>query len=541
MVQEGPPTQETRREQLFLAAHGISKTYSDGTEALKTVDLEIRRGEIVGLLGENGAGKTTLTKILSGLLPPTEGRVESPRGSVRFGSPREAMEFGIGMVHQHFALVGPFTATENVALGHEHPFSRVRLAHTRERLEALMEESGLHVPLDIPIEKLAVGEQQRVEILKVLSRDVDLLILDEPTSVLTPLEVDDLFDLLRKLRTQGKSIILITHKLKEVQSITDRIVVLRRGKLVGDVETPNATTEQLARLMVGQAVEAGASAVELRDEVLPVRRDRERAGPKGQAAIVLHVENLTARASTGEIAVEGVSFDVHAGEIFGVAGVEGNGQTELVECLTGLRAPRQGSATIRGTDILGKDPKDIYRLGVAHIPEDRWEVGLILPFTLAENAILGIHRWKRFRGPLRILRRQAVQKHVTELMERFEIRATGPNAPAKSLSGGNQQKLIVGRELAKDPEVIVAAQPTRGLDVASAKYIRELLEQMRGKGRAILLVSADLDEVLALSDRVAIMYEGRFMAVCAPSELTREKIGMLMGGVASASEEVCSA
>ena len=541
MVQEGPPTQETRREQLFLAAHGISKTYSDGTEALKTVDLEIRRGEIVGLLGENGAGKTTLTKILSGLLPPTEGRVESPRGSVRFGSPREAMEFGIGMVHQHFALVGPFTATENVALGHEHPFSRVRLAHTRERLEALMEESGLHVPLDIPIEKLAVGEQQRVEILKVLSRDVDLLILDEPTSVLTPLEVDDLFDLLRKLRTQGKSIILITHKLKEVQSITDRIVVLRRGKLVGDVETPNATTEQLARLMVGQAVEAGASAVELRDEVLPVRRDRERAGPKGQAAIVLHVENLTARGSTGEIAVEGVSFDVHAGEIFGVAGVEGNGQTELVECLTGLRAPRQGSATIRGTDILRKDPKDIYRLGVAHIPEDRWEVGLILPFTLAENAILGIHRWKRFRGPLRILRRQAVQKHVTELMERFEIRATGPNAPAKSLSGGNQQKLIVGRELAKDPEVIVAAQPTRGLDVASAKYIRELLEQMRGKGRAILLVSADLDEVLALSDRVAIMYEGRFMAVCAPSELTREKIGMLMGGVASASEEVCSA
>jgi simple sugar transport system ATP-binding protein len=541
MAQEGPPSPETRQEQPFLVAHGISKTYSDGTEALKTVNLEIRRGEIVGLLGENGAGKTTLTKILSGLLPPTEGRVESPQGSVRFGSPREAMEFGIGMVHQHFALVGPFTATENVALGHEHPLSRVRLAKTRERLEALMEESGLHVPLDVPIEKLAVGEQQRVEILKVLSRDVDLLILDEPTSVLTPLEVDDLFDLLRRLRARGKSIILITHKLKEVQSVTDRIVVLRHGKLVGNVKTSDATTEQLARLMVGQALEAGTSAVELRDEALPVRRDRERAGPEGKTAIVLHVENLIARGSTGKIAVEGVSFDVHAGEIFGVAGVEGNGQTELVECLTGLRASRQGTAFIRGTNILGKDPKDIYRLGVAHIPEDRWEVGLILPFTLAENAILGIHRWERFRGPLRMLRWQAVQKHVTELMDRFEIRATGPNAPAKSLSGGNQQKLIVGRELAKDPEVIVAAQPTRGLDVASAKYIRELLEQMRGKGRAILLVSADLDEVLALSDRVAIMYEGRFMAVCAPSELTRERIGMLMGGVTSTSVEVCSA
>lgn len=542
MTQGGPSTQEARLGQLFLAAHGISKTYSDGTEALKTVDLEIRRGEILGLLGENGAGKTTLTKILSGLLPPTKGRVESPRGRVRFGSPREAMEFGIGMVHQHFALVGPFTATENVALSHDHPFSGVRLTQTRERLEALMEESGLRVPLDVPIEKLAVGEQQRVEILKVLSRDVDLLILDEPTSVLTPLEVDDLFDLLRRLRARDKSIILITHKLKEVQSVTDRIVVLRHGELVGDVKTTDATTEQLARLMVGQVLDAGASAVELRDEELPVRRDRERTGrPKDGAAIVLHVENLTARGSTGKIAVEAVSFDVHAGEILGVAGVEGNGQTELVECLTGLRAPRQGIATIRGTDILRKDPKDIYRLGVAHIPEDRWEVGLILPFTLAENAILGIHRWERFRGPLHILRWQAVQKHVAELMERFEIRATGPNAPAKSLSGGNQQKLIVGRELAKDPEVIVAAQPTRGLDVASAKYIRELLEEMRGKGRAILLVSADLDEVLALSDRVAIMYEGKFMVVCAPSELTRERIGMLMGGVTSANEEVCRA
>lgn len=540
MAQKSLPPGKASRE-VFLAAHGISKTYSDGTEALKGVDLEICRGEIIGLLGENGAGKTTLTKILSGLLPPTAGRVESPRGRVRFGSPREAMEFGIGMVHQHFALVGPFTATENVALGHERPFSRVRLAQTRERLEALMEESGLHMPLDVPIEKLAVGEQQRVEILKVLSRDVDLLILDEPTSVLTPLEVDDLFNLLRKLRVHGKSIILITHKLKEVQSVTDRIVVLRHGKLVGDIRTTDATTGQLARLMVGQALEVGASAVELRDDALPVRRDRERAGPRDEAAIVLHVENLMARGGTGEIAVDGVSFDVHAGEIFGVAGVEGNGQTELVECLTGLRPPRQGTAAIRGTDILRKDPKDIYRLGVAHIPEDRWEVGLVLPFTLAENAILGIHRWKRFRGPLHILRWQVVQKHVAELMERFEIRATGPGAPAKSLSGGNQQKLIVGRELAKDPDVIVAAQPTRGLDVASAKYIRELLEQMRGKGRAILLVSADLDEVLALSDRVAIMYEGKFMVVCDPSGLTRERIGMLMGGVTSASEEVCRA
>ena len=537
MVQVDQTPRAVGTSELFLAAHGISKTYSDGTEALKRVDLEIHHGEIIGLLGENGAGKTTLTKILSGLLPPTEGRVESPRGSVRFASPREATDFGIGMVHQHFALVGPFTAAENVALSHERPFTRIRLAKSLERLKALMEESGLHVPLDVPIEKLAVGEQQRVEILKVLSRDVDLLILDEPTSVLTPLEVDNLFELLHKLRGQGKSIILITHKLKEVQSITDRIVVLRHGELVGNVRTSEATTEHLARLMVGEALEQAADAVELRDDALPVRRDEVLDDIEKE--IVLHVEKLVSRGNTGEIAVDGVSFDVHAGEIFGIAGVEGNGQSELVECLTGLRVPTQGKATILGTDILGKDPREIYRLGVAHIPEDRWEVGLVLPFTLAENAILGIHRWEQFRGPLRTIRWGAVQQHVRALMKRFEIRATGPSAPAKSLSGGNQQKLIVGRELAKDPAVIVASQPTRGLDVASAKYIRDLLVDMRNRGRAVLLVSADLDEVLARSDRVAIMYEGRFMTVCRPAELDRETVGMLMGGVTSGAKEVC--
>ena len=536
MIQEAQTDLAARADDLFLAAHGISKTYSDGTEALKRVDVEIYQGEVIGLLGENGAGKTTLTKILSGLLPPSEGRVESPRGSVRFGSPREAMEFGIGMVHQHFALVGPFTAAENVTLSHERPFSRIQLGRTREQLESLMEESGLHVPLDVPVEKLAVGEQQRVEILKVLSRNVDLLILDEPTSVLTPLEVDDLFDLLRRLRSRDKSIILITHKLKEVQSITDRIIVLRHGELVGDIKTSEATTEHLARLMVGQAFEASTDAVELHDEELPVRRDE--AQVKSTSEVVLQVKDLVARGNTGKIAVDHVSFDIHAGEIFGIAGVEGNGQSELVECLTGLRDAREGFASIRGTSILGRDPREIYSLGVAHIPEDRWEVGLVLPFTLAENAILGIHRWERFRGPAHIIRRRAVQRHVRELMDRFEIRATGPNAPAKSLSGGNQQKLIVGRELAKDPAVIVASQPTRGLDVASAKYIRDLLADMRDRGRAVLLVSADLDEVLARSDRVAIMYEGRFMTVCRPAELDREMVGMLMGGVTTVSKEV---
>jgi len=516
----------------FLRAEKITKVYSDGTVALKEASLEIHPHEIIGLLGENGAGKTTLTKILSGLLPPTRGRVISPKGAVHFTSPREALDFGIGMVHQHFALVGTFTAAENVALGFERPFSRLQLAKTIENLEALMEESGLQIPLDVPVEKLAVGEQQRVEVLKVLSRNVDLLILDEPTSVLTPLEVDELFVLLRQLRDAGKSIILITHKLKEVQDITDRIVVLRQGEMVGDVKTADATTERLAQLMVGQAAEI--EAVELSDTELPVRRVLKAVDRSKDS--ILHVEHLTVRGNTGDIAVDDISFDIYGGEIFGIAGVEGNGQTELVESLTGLRVPTSGKATIKGTNILGIDPRKIYELGVAHIPEDRWELGLVLPFTLAENAILGVHRWKEFRGFLSVLRWGKINKHVRELMDRFEIRASGPGAPAKSLSGGNQQKLIVGRELAKDPAIIVAAQPTRGLDIGSAHYIRQTLVDMREKGRAILLVSADLDEVLAHADRVAIMYEGRFMEVCSPDELDREKVGMLMGGVTAAKE-----
>lgn len=534
VAQMSTPVQTPRvgnQDGYYLRAEKITKAYSDGTVALRKVDLEIQPYEILGMLGENGAGKTTLTKILSGLLPPTEGRVLSPRGTVRFGSPREALDFGIGMVHQHFALVGTFSAAENVTLSHRRPFSRLQIAKTKERLEALMEESGLHVPLDVPVEKLAVGEQQRVEILKVLSREVDLLILDEPTSVLTPLEVDELFELLRRLKDEGKSIILITHKLKEVGSVTDRIVVLRNGELVGDVRTAETPSEQLARLMVGETLQAeGERALELREEELP-QREPVREKPEREGEGVLHVEHLAVKGETGEIAVEGLSFDVYGGEIFGVAGVEGNGQTELVEALTGLRVPIKGIAAINGTNVLGKDPREIYRLGVAHIPEDRWVLGLVLPFTLAENAILGVQRWEAFRGPLSFLRWPKVYQHVRELMDRFNIQATGPTAPAKSLSGGNQQKLIVGRELAKDPDIIVASQPTRGLDIGAAHYIRKVLLEMREKGRAILLVSADLDEVLALSDRVAIMYEGRFMTVAAPSELDREQIGLLMGGV----------
>jgi simple sugar transport system ATP-binding protein len=282
--------------------------------------------------------------------------------------------------------------------------------------------------------------------------------------------------------------------------------------------------------MVGKALDGETTAVELSADELPRGGAQTKKGERKD--VVLHVADLVAKGNTSETAVENLSFDVHGGEIFGIAGVEGNGQSELVECLTGLRPAVSGVATIRGTNILGKDPRVIYKLGVAHIPEDRWRLGLVLPFTLAENAILGVHRWEEFRGPMSFLRWNKINRHVRELMDRFEIQATGPSAPAKSLSGGNQQKLIVGRELAKNPAIVVASQPTRGLDIGAAKYIRDLLVEMRNNGRAILLVSADLDEVLALSDRMAIMYEGRFMTTCCPGTLNREQIGMLMGGVA---------
>jgi len=512
----------------ILRAEKITKVYPDGTVALLDVDLEVRSGEILGLLGENGAGKTTLTKIISGLLPPTRGRVVSPQGPVRFSRPREALAFGIGMVHQHFALVGTLTAVENVALVHPGAGSPPRYERVRRLVEKLMAESGLRVPLDVPVEKLAVGEQQRVEILKVLSRNVQLLILDEPTSVLTPVEVDELFGFLSHLRQQGKSIILITHKLKEVLALADRIAVLRRGKLAGELTLAQASPEKLAQLMVGEATPRKA-AVELQVGETVAERGQPQAG---HGSVVLEVQNLTVPGDVQGLAVQGVSFAVREGEILGIAGVEGNGQSELVEALTGLRRAKGGQARIRGVGILNRDPRQIYRLGVAHIPEDRWKLGLVLPFTLAENAILGVHRWKEFRGPLGALRWRRIQRHVRSLIGQFGIQASGTMAPARSLSGGNQQKLIVGRELAKDPAVIIASQPTRGLDIGAAQYIRELLVQMKEGGRAILLVSADLDEVLSLSDRVAVMYGGKFMAVGSPGEFDRQRIGLLMGGVA---------
>jgi len=500
----------------IIEMKGIVKIYSDGTKALKGVDLTVYEGEILGLLGENGAGKTTLMKILFGMLHPTSGKIYIRGEEVQFKSPSDAIAHGIGMVHQHFTLVEVFDALHNIILGMEGHglLSKIDVKKAREKLQKLMDDLNFQVPLDVPIEELPVGVQQRIEILKMLFRDVDVLILDEPTAVLTPLEVEELFRVLKHLREEGKTIIFISHKLNEVIELTDRVTVIRKGEVVGTVETKDATPQLLARMMVG------------RDVVLRIEKPPKEAGEP-----ILKVENLHVRGDRGEEAVKSLSFEVRAGEIFGIAGVEGNGQTELIEAITGLRKPESGKIELNKVDITGRGPKELYELGMAHIPEDRTHMGLILDMTVTENTMLGLQWKKEFQRWRGVINWRRARKHAKALIEEFDISAPGTEAPVKSLSGGNQQKLIVAREVSKAPVLIVAAQPTRGVDVASTEYIRNYLVKLRNEGKAVLLVSADLDEVIQLSDRMGIIYEGEFMGVVRPEEVTTEEIGMMMGGI----------
>jgi len=500
----------------IIEMKGIVKIYPDGTKALKGVDFSVKKGEIHGLLGENGAGKTTLMKILSGMLHPTEGKIFVNGKEVRFKSPADALANGIGMVHQHFTLVDVFDGLHNIILGMEGHglFSKIDVEKAKEKLQKLMDELNFQVPLDVPVENLPVGVQQRIEILKTLYRDVDVLILDEPTAVLTPIEVKELFDVLRKLKSQGTTIIFISHKLREVMEITDRVTVLRKGEVIGTVNTSETSPKELAKMMVGREV------------VLRIEKPPKEAGKP-----VLEVKDLWVKGDRGEDAVKGLTFEVRAGEIFGIAGVEGNGQTELIEAISGLRKIEKGKVILNGKDITGRPPRELYALGVAHIPEDRIHMGLITEMSVAENSILGLHWRKNFRGPLGLIRWDKVKEHSAKLVRDFEVVVPGIDAPVKSLSGGNQQKLIVAREVSKEPEFIIASQPTRGVDVASTEYIRNYLIKLRNENKAVLLVSADLDEVLQLSDRMAIIYEGQFVGIVKPEEVTEEQIGLMMGGI----------
>ncbi len=500
----------------FIEMKSIRKVYPDGTVALQGVDFDISRGEIVGLLGENGAGKTTLMKILSGLLPLTSGEIYVAGKPVSFRNPSDALRAGIGMVHQVFALVPPYTAAENILLGQEAagPLSVLQIGAAKKKLTDLAQKTGLGVPLDTPVESLPIGVQQRVEILKVLYRGTDLLILDEPTSSLTPLEVDDLFRFMRRLKEAGKAIVFITHKLKEVLEISDRIVVLRNGLVTGKIPTKEATPEKLAMMMVGR-------------EVVP--RVTRKEGVAGEPVLV--VKNLQVRSDSGALAVKNACFEVRAGEIFGVAGVEGNGQSELVQVLTGLRSMEDGEVYLNGRNIVNFSPKELFEMGMCHIPEDKAKFGLALNFDVAENSILG-RQWEReFLQAMGRLNVRKVVEFAERLVKTFNVVTPSLRTSVKSLSGGNQQRLVVGRELSKRPVLVVAAHPTRGLDVSSTVYIRELLVKMRDEGKGVLLISADLDEIMELSDRIGVMYEGEFIGVGKAEELSREEIGMMMGGI----------
>jgi simple sugar transport system ATP-binding protein len=498
---------------LALDMRGITKRFP-GVLANENVHLQVAKGEIHALLGENGAGKTTLVNILYGLYRPDEGDIVVHGTPLRLAGPHEAMAHGIGMVHQHFMLVPVMTVTENIMLGQEGhgPFLARRQAS--QRIRELSQYYHLDVDPHALVQDLPVGMRQRVEILKALYRQADILILDEPTSVLTPEEAVQVYRTLTALAQHGTAIIFITHKLKDALQIAHRVTVLRQGRVVRTTTPAEISEAELAALMVG-----GETPVTL--AALPHRPATE---------VVLQVRNLQALDDRQAVAVDDVSLIVHAGEILGVAGVQGNGQTELVEVLSGLRPAMGGTVSLRGLDITNASPRRIASQGVAHIPEDRHKHGMVETYSIADNLILNVyHRWPFAYGILR--RNKAILEHASQMMQQFDIRAPGPSTRVGGLSGGNQQKLVAGRECAQSLRLLIAAQPTRGLDVAATAFLHQHMLRQRDQGCAVLLVSTDLDEIMALADRIAVMYRGRMLATLDTTQATRERLGRLMAGV----------
>jgi len=498
----------------ILELRSITKSFPS-VLANDHIDLTLEEGEVHALLGENGAGKTTLMNILYGLYRQDHGEVVVRGKAIDIRSPNDAIAAGIGMVHQHFMLVPVFTVTENVMLGSEELLAWDFLDRRKaaERIRHISEMYHLEVDPNAYVKDLPVGVQQRVEIIKLLYRQADILILDEPTAVLTPQEADELFKIMRALVEQGKSIIFITHKLREVMEIADRITVIRRGKVIGTTTPAEADQRKLAEMMVGREVQ--------------LELDKE-APQVGET--VLRVENLVALSERRQIAVDGVSFDVRAGEILGIAGVQGNGQTELVEALTGLRQVVSGKAEVLGKDITRATPRQITELGVAHVPEDRQRDGLVLPFPVADNLVLNTYYQPPFTSGV-MLQENVITANAEKLVQEFDIRTPSAMTPAGSLSGGNQQKVIVAREFSRPIRLLIASQPTRGLDVGSVEYIHRRMLEKRDQGCAVLLVSSELDEIMELSDRIAVMYRGKIMDILPAEGATKEGVGLLMAGV----------
>ena len=496
-----------------LEVRDITKRFP-GVLANDHISFTLEKGEIHAFLGENGAGKSTLMNILYGLYAPDEGQILVNGKQVGIRNSADAIALGLGMVHQEYALVDTLTAAENIMLGTE-IVSGVLLDERRanQRINQLAQEYGLHVPPDALVQDLPVGVQQRVEILKALYRNADMLILDEPTAVLTPQEAEDLFRVMRSLVERGKSIIFISHKLKEVLSIADRITVLRRGKVVGTTLPEQSTERTLASMMVG------------RDVVLTVEKTAAHPGET-----VLEVEGLSVLDDRNQIAVDGVTLEVRAGEVLGIAGVQGNGQTELVEAINGLRPIGAGKVCISGQETTALTPREINEIGVAYIPEDRKGTGLVLAYPIADNLVLSTYYRSPFARGMRIVAGQ-IEERARKLVKQFDIRTPSIWTSAGSLSGGNQQKIIVAREFSRPIKLLIASQPTRGIDVGSIEFIHRSIIQQRDEGVAVLLVSAELDEVLALSDRIAVMYKGKILAVLSRAEATRDQLGLLMAGI----------
>ncbi len=513
---------------LALQAKGITKHFP-GVLANDHVNFSLEKGEIHALLGENGAGKSTLMNILYGLYQPDEGEISINGVPTNIVSPHDAISQGIGMVHQHFMLIPPLTVTENIMLGQEttvestKPLGPVAVLDRRKvarRIQELSREYGLTVDPYATVADLTVGAQQRVEIVKALYRNADILILDEPTAVLTPQEADELFVTMRSLVKQGKSIIFITHKLREVFAVADQISVMRSGQMVGTVKPAEATQELLAEMMVGRKV------------ILQI--DKEEAHP-GQS--VLKVDDLRVLDDRRHMVVDGVSLEVCAGEILGIAGVQGNGQTELTEALTGLRKPVDGHVYILSNETTDDSPREINETGCSHIPEDRHKHGLVLSFSIRDNLVLNSYYHAPFSHGIE-LDYASIQKQANELIDTFDVRTPSIETKAMSLSGGNQQKVIIARELSRPVKLLIASQPTRGLDVGSIEFIHRRIVEARDRGAAVLLISAELDEIMSLSDRIAVMYKGKILDTLDAKTATRERLGLLMAGVEKESANV---
>ncbi|MDF2925623.1 MAG: yufO [Paenibacillaceae bacterium] len=503
---------EVQAAPVVVEMRGVTKRFP-GITANDSITLELRKGEIHALLGENGAGKSTLMNILFGLYQPDEGEILVNGEQVVIDGPNKAIKLGIGMVHQHFKLVHPFTVAENIILGSE---PRKGLATDIKKAAAEVERLsnlyGLQVDPNARIEDISVGMQQRVEILKTLYRGADIIIFDEPTAVLIPQEIEELLGIMRNLTKQGKSIILITHKLKEIMAISDRVTIIRRGKVVGSVRTGETSPTQLAEAMVGRNV--SFDIVKSKSNVLES---------------MLDVQDVEVRDARGLKALKGISFQVRGGEILGVAGVDGNGQSELIQALTGLRKVESGRVILKGRDATNKTPRAIAQAGLSLIPEDRHKHGLVLDFSLRENMVLN----RYFKPPFNkngFIHEGAMEEHARRLIADFDVRASGTGVKARSLSGGNQQKAIIARELDQNPDVLIAAQPTRGLDVGAIEFIHKRLVELRNKGKAVILVSFELEEIMKLSDRIIVMYEGRVVGEVRPEDTDDQELGLLMAG-----------